>query len=89
MTREEVSHLLCSASKSAEAAAHLILVSDHNPLELRSLVESAQSALGFAVNCGGLNEGMKVPYVEYPPSSSVPTLDEIRAGLNPLSATAR
>ena len=52
MTSEETSHLLCSAAKSAEAAAHLILVPDHEPADVDSLIAKVQSALAFAMECG-------------------------------------
>lgn len=52
MTIEETSHLLLVASKTADAAAHQILVPDHDPEELESLIGISQRALAFASECG-------------------------------------
>lgn len=57
MTASETSRLLSAAAHSAQAAAELILVPHHNPLEVESLMGNARSALAFAQECGSLPKG--------------------------------
>lgn len=53
MTPEETSHLLCAASKAAEAAAHLLLVPGHKDSpNVGVLVKLSRELLAFAAECG-------------------------------------
>lgn len=52
MTKEETAHLLSASASATEAAAHLVLVPDHNPTDVENLLLAARSTLAFAAECG-------------------------------------
>lgn len=52
MTKEETAHLLLASAHATEAAAHLILVPDHNPANIDHLTAVGQECLSFARDLG-------------------------------------